>query len=139
MTLSNFCSLFRRYFAVSATVTLLTFLVALPSRAATNEHIVSNHALQQQVQTNSSTRQQNIKTVTRFFSTPLARQAMKVEHVSPAQVKNAIPTLSNSELANLSSRANQAEQQFSAGSLSTSQMLLLIIVLLIVVILVAVH
>jgi len=139
MTLSNSCSLFRRYLAISGMVTVLAFLMALPLRAETNEHIVSNHALQQQVQSASGTREQNIQTVDRLFSTPLAKQAMKMEHVSPTQVKNAIPTLSDSELANLSSRANQAEQQFSAGNLSTSQMLLLIIVLLIVVILVAVH
>ena len=64
---------------------------------------------------------------------------MKMEHVDPSQVTKAIPTLSNSALANLSSRANQANQQFAAGNLSTNQMLLLIIVLLIVVVLVAVH
>ena len=139
MTLSNWSKLSLRGFALSAILALLIFLPAMPSYAQSGEHIVSNSVLQQQVQTQSNTRQKNIESVTKFFSTPLAQRAMKVEHISPTQVKKAIPTLSDSELANLSSRANQAQQQFSAGNLSTSQMLLLIIVLLIVVILVAVH
>jgi hypothetical protein len=129
----------RKGFTVSTIFTLLIFLAAMPLHAESNHHIVSTRTLQNQVQTHSEARQQNIQTITGFFSTPLAQRAMKIEHVSPTQVKQAIPTLSDSELANLSSRANQAQQQFAAGTLSTNQMLLLIIVLLIVVILVAVH
>lgn len=139
MTLSVVNRIFSRSFVVLTLITLCTLTVSLPARAEADGHIVSNHALQQQMQSQAATRQQNIQTVTRFFSTPLARHAMKMEHVDPSQVTKAIPTLSNSELANLSSRANQANQQFAAGNLSQNQMLLLIIVLLIVVILVAVH
>lgn len=139
MTVSVLKRLFSHSSLVLALTALLAFAASLPARAESNNHIVSNHALQQQMQTQSATRQKNMETVTKFFSTPLAQRAMKIEHVDPSQVKKAIPTLSNSELANLSSRANQANQQFAAGTLSTNQMLLLIIVLLIVVILVAVH
>lgn len=139
MTLSALNRRFSRSFVVLAAITLLTLTVSSPARAESSSHIVSNQALQQQLQSQATTRQNNIETVTKFFSTPLAHRAMKMEHVDPAQVKNAIPTLSNSELANLSSRASQANQQFAAGALTTSQMLLLIIVLLVVVILVAVH
>jgi hypothetical protein len=114
-------------------------LLTLPLKAQTGDHIVSSQALQQQVQSQSDARQQNIQTVQHFFATPLAHRAMQMEKVSPEQIQKAIPTLSSSELANLSSRASHAQQQFAAGDLSTSQMLLLIIVLLIVVILVAVH
>lgn len=139
MILSNVSRHFPRFFAIPAFVALLAFSVALPLQAESSNHIVSNRALQQRVQTQSATRQQNIQTVTRFFSTPLAQRAMRTEHINHSQVKKAIPTLSDSELASLSSQANQAQQQFSAGELSTNQMLLLIVVLLIVVILVAVH
>lgn len=135
MTLPNL----RKQFVRTLAVLIMTPLMALPLKAQTNDHIVSNQALQQQVQTQSATRQQNIQTVQKFFSTPLAHRAMQMEQVSPEQIQKAIPTLSSAELANLSSRATHAQQQFAAGGLSTSQMLLLIIVLLIVVILVAVH
>lgn len=139
MTIFDSSNTFRRGSTVAAFVALLVLLVASPGRAETSRHVVSNNVLQQQLQTHSNARRENIQSVTKFFSTPLAQRAMKIEHVSPTQVKNAIPTLSDSELANLSSRANQAQEQFAAGTLSTNQMLLLIIVLLVVVILVAVH
>lgn len=139
MTLSVLNRLFSHSLAVITLAMLCAFILAPQARAESNSHIVSNRALQQQMQSQSATRQKNIGTVTKFFSTPLAQRAMKMEHIDPSQVKHAIPTLSNSELANLSRRANEANQQFAAGNLSTRQMLLLIIILLIVVILVAVH
>ncbi len=139
MTLSSVRRDFSRWLFASTFIALLACVAVLPLKAQSTGHIVSNHALQQRMQANSATRQKNMATVKKFFSTPLAQRAMKMEHVSPSQVTKAIPTLSNSELANLSARANQAQQQFAAGVLSTSQMLLLIIVLLIVVLLVAVH
>lgn len=139
MTLTHSSKHHTRWFATIAYLMLFVLLAALPSQAASSKHIVSNHTLQQKLQSQSTERQHNIQTVDRFFSTPLAQHAMKIEHINPTQVKKAIPTLSNSELANLSSRANHADQQFSAGALTTNQMLLLIVVMLIVVLLVAVH
>jgi Tfp pilus assembly protein PilN len=139
MTLSSSGRRFQPKLVVSTLVILLACAVTLPARAQTSSHIVSSQALQQQLQTQSATRENNITTVTKFLSTPIAQRAMKMEHIDPMQVKKAIPTLSDSALANLSSRANQAQQQFAAGALTTNQMLLLIIVMLIVVLLVAVH
>jgi hypothetical protein len=129
----------RKQFIRALAVVMMIPMLALPLKAQTSNHIVSSEALQQQVQSQSNTRQQNIQTVQQFFATPLAHRAMQMEKVSPEQIQKAIPTLSSSELANLSARASHAQQQFAAGALTTSQMLLLIIVLLIVVILVAVH
>lgn len=139
MPLSISCKHLWRTLMIPALLGLLTCAFPSSARAQSNDHIVSSHTLQQRVESQSATRQQNVTTVTKFFSTPMAQRAMKMEHIDPAQVKKAIPTLSDSELANLSARANQAQQQFAAGTLSTNQMLLLIIVMLVVVVLVAVH
>lgn len=139
MTIFILARRFWRTTAVSSLAVLLACAAALPASAQSTNHVVSSQALQQQLQTQSATRQKDITTVTNFFSSPMAKHAMQMEHVSSEQVKTAIPTLSNSELASLSSRANQAQQQFAAGNLSETQMLLLIVVLLIVVLLVAVH
>lgn len=129
----------RKQYLRALAVLMMIPMLALPLKAQTSDHIVSSQVLQQKVQSQSNARQQNIQTVQKFFATPLAHRAMQVEKVSPEQIQKAIPTLSSSELANLSARASRAQQQFAAGALTTSQMLLLIIVLLIVVILVAVH
>ena len=120
---------------------VLTVLVSYPAGAlaqtTSNEHIVSSKALQQQVESSSATRAKNVENLRQFMSTPTAQKAMRDAKIDPVQVQNAIPTLSDGELANLSSRATDAQQKFSAGAL-TNNMLTLIIVLIAVIIIVAI-
>src|SRR6266853_4715975 len=89
---------------------ILVVLLAMPSasvaqtsdpQAADQDHIVTSLALQQQVQTSSADRQRNIDTVTQFLSSPQADRAMHDAKVDAKQVRSAIPTLSDQELANL--------------------------------------
>src|SRR5260370_24019294 len=98
---------------------LLAFM--LPPRgaaqAADQDHIVSSQALQQQVVTASATRQKNIDTLTNLLGTSIAQKAMRDAKVDSVQVKNAIPTLSDKELADLSGRVTKAQNDFSAGFL----------------------
>ncbi len=107
------------------------------AQPAPQEHLVSPQVLQQQAQSVSETRAQNIRTVTDFLSTPVAERALRDAHFDPVQVQTAVPTLSDQELSNLAARATGAQQQFSAGYLSQS-MLTLIIVLIAVIIIVAI-
>ena len=120
---------------------VLTVLVSYPAGAlaqtTSNEHVVSSKALRQQVESSSATRVKNVENLRQFMSTPTAQKAMRDAKIDPVQVQNAIPTLSDSELANLSSRASDAQQKFSAGAL-TNNMLTLIIVLIAVIIIVAI-
>lgn len=120
---------------------VLTVLVSYPAGAlaqtTSNEHIVGSKVLQQQVESSSATRAKNVENLQQFMSTPTAQKAMRDAKIDPVQVQNAIPTLSDSELANLSSRASDAQQKFSAGAL-TNNMLTLIIVLIAVIIIVAI-
>ncbi|HTV06062.1 MAG TPA: hypothetical protein VME86_11900 [Acidobacteriaceae bacterium] len=137
--------IFSQRFLVPALLMTVTCAAVLPAFARaedqgqSSDHIVTPQALQQKVEAQSQTRQKNIATVQGFFKMPLAQRAMKMEHVDPAQVQKAIPTLSNAELTNLSARATTAQQQFSAGALSTETLLLIIIGMLFIVILVAIH
>jgi uncharacterized protein YicC (UPF0701 family) len=132
-------------FLLPALIVVLALGVLAPTRAAaesqgqTTDHIVSAQALQQSVQKQAETRQKNIATVQGMFKTPLAQRAMKMEHVNPVQIQKAIPTLSNSELANLSARATSAQQDFAAGRLDNQTLLLIIIAMLFIIILVAIH
>lgn len=120
---------------------VLTVLVSYPAgvlaQTTSDEHIVSSKILQQQVESSSVTRQKNVESLKQFMSTPAAEKAMRDAKIDPVQVQKAIPTLSDSELANLSSRATDAQQKFSAGAL-TNNMLTLIIVLIAVIIIVAI-
>jgi small-conductance mechanosensitive channel len=54
-------------------------------------------------------------------------------------VQTAIPTLSDSELANLSTRATDAQQKFSAGVLGTSMLTLIIVLIAIIIIVAIIH
>lgn len=118
-------------------IVLASYPAGLLAQATSQEHIVSSQTLQQNLESSSAARQKNVETLTRFMSSPTAEKAMRDAKIDPVQVQKAIPTLSDSELANLSSRATDAQQKFSAGALSNN-MLTLIIVLIAVIIIVAI-
>jgi hypothetical protein len=132
---------FRRIFSCVTRAFAAAALIALLATSAhaqqPNRHLVSPDQLQQQVQSASATRQANVDSLTRFLSTPTAEKAMRDARINPVQVRTAIPTLSDQELASLSQRATSAQQAFAAGTLSNND-LLIIILILVVVILVAV-
>lgn len=125
------------------TPALLTVLAAYPAgvmaQSTSEEHVVSAQALQQNLQVSSATRQKNVQTLTKFMSSPTAEKAMRDAKIDPVQVQKAIPTLSDQELANLSARATDAQQKFSAGVLGTSTLTLIIVLLAIIVIVAIIH
>jgi hypothetical protein len=99
---------------------------------------VSPDQLQQQVQSSTQRRQKEIEDLNQFLSTPQAEQVMKDSKIDPVKIKTAIPSLSDAELADLSSRADHAQHDFSAGFLGTT-MILLIILIILVIILVSIY
>jgi hypothetical protein len=129
----------RRVFFASTLAVALLCLPAFTPAARAQDHLVTSQALQQQVQSASAARRQNIDTLTRFLSTSEAESAMQAHHINPVQVRSAIPSLSNQELASLASRAAQAQQQFAAGFLGMGMLLVIIIAIVVVIIVVAVH
>lgn len=127
-------------FAQAAVPALLIVLLSYPAglfAQSQEEHIVSPQTLQQNLETANAVRQANMQTLSKFMSTPVAEKTMRDAKIDPQQVQKAIPTLSDHELADLSSRATDAQQKFSAGALSNN-MLTLIIVLIAVIIIVAI-
>ena len=123
--------------AVAALLALFAFLPAFSPAAHAQDHIVTSQALQQQVQSASATRRQDIETLTKFLSTPSAEQAMKQAKIDPVQVRRAIPTLSTQDLANLTARANHAQQQFAAGGLGAGMLVVIVVVIALIIILIA--
>lgn len=119
----------------------LAAIFAIPScLMAETTHVVSPSDLQQSAVAASQLRQQNIDKVRAFLSTPLAEQAMKSAHVDAIQVKNAIPSLSDQELAQLATRANHAQSQFAAGMLTNLDIALIVLgVVVIILIIVVAH
>jgi hypothetical protein len=120
-------------------IVLVSYPAGLLAQTTSNEHIVSSNALQHNLQVSSATRQKNVETLTKFMSTPTAEKAMRDAKIDPVQVQTAIPTLSDSELANLSTRATDAQQKFSAGVLGTSMLTLIIVLIAIIIIVAIIH
>jgi len=126
---------------VAATV-VLAAMFALPqnllAQAAT--HVVSPSELQQAVVKASTVRQQNLDEVRQFFSSEKAQQALKSAHVNPEQVKSAVATLDDAELAQLASRVHKTQADFAAGSLSDRDLIIILVaVAVLILIIVAVR
>ncbi len=148
MQFSRFSSLMTRAFAGAALVTLLASSFAACAQAKTpaaaqnadpGSHLVSPAQLDNQVQTSTAMRQQRIEGLTNFLSTPQAQKAMQDAKIDPVQVKTAIPTLSNAELADFSSRADRAQHDFAAGGLTTLALTLIILAIVLIILLAVYH
>jgi hypothetical protein len=120
-------------------VCTLTFALQIPLLAAQN-HVVSPAELQQTTASVARTRQQNITKVEKLFSSGRAAKALKSAHLDPVQIKKAVPSLSDHELARLASRADKAQQNFAAGALNNQQITYILIAIgAAVIVLIAVH
>src|SRR5205807_9685198 len=84
-----------------AVATVLVALFIVPTDALAQSHVVSPADLQKQAVAASQVRQHNLETVEHLLSTPAAEKAMKSAKLDPQQVKTAVSTLSDQELAQL--------------------------------------
>jgi hypothetical protein len=70
----------------------------------------------------------------------MAEKAMKSGQVNPEQVRAAVSTLSDQDLAQLSARAQKAQVDFAAGNLTDRDLILIILgIAVLVLIIVAVR
>ena len=108
---------------------VLASVFALPQNllAETASHLVSPSELQQAVVKASVDRQQNRDQVEQFLSSERAQKAIKSAHMNPEQVKAAVSTLDDAELAQLSSRVQKAQADFAAGSLSDRDLIIILV------------
>jgi hypothetical protein len=120
---------------------LLVTIFAVPQNLAAQVHVVSPSELEQQTLERTRERQKNLEIVNRFFSSSTAQKAMSMVHTDPDQVKIGVSRLSDEELARLSERAQKAQADFAAGSISDRELLIILIaaLILVVIILAATH
>lgn len=109
------------------------FSQAARQEATQQEHIVNSQAMQQQLESSAAARQRNIETLNAFLSSPTTQRAMQETHITPTQVKTAIPTLSDEELANLAARAADAQMKFAAGAFGNRELLIIAVAILVLI------
>ncbi|MBZ5564413.1 MAG: hypothetical protein LAP13_18585 [Acidobacteriia bacterium] len=106
---------------------VLGAILVLPSGLLAQTHVVSPDEMQKEAVAATRARQNHLKTVTQFFSSPNAQKALRSAHLDPTQVKTAVSSLSDEELARLASRAEKAQADFAAGNLSDRDLLVILV------------
>jgi hypothetical protein len=107
--------------------TIFTIPQSLFAQAAV--HVASSLELQKAAVDASRTRQQNRETLKEFFSSEKAQRALKAAHTDPEQVKKAVASLSDEELAQLASRARTAQADFAAGNMSDRDLIIILVLI----------
>jgi hypothetical protein len=125
-----------RLYARSATAVVLATLFSVPADLLGQSHVVSPAELQKEVVAASQARQRNLETVQQFLSTPAAEKAMKSAQVDPQQIKTAVSTLNDRELAQFAARADKAQADFAAGRISDRDLILIIVAILVLVLII---
>jgi hypothetical protein len=124
----------------AAVAILLVALFIVPTDALAQSHVVSPADLQKEAIAASQVRQHNLDSVQRLLSTPAAEKALKSAKMDTQQVKTAVSTLSDQELAQLAAKADKAQADFAAGDLSERDLILIILgIAVLVLIIVAVR
>ena len=118
-----------KQFARAMTACVLVTIFAIPQNlfAQAAEHVVSPAELQKAAVDASRARQDNLATLKAFFSSEKARQTLKSAHADPEQVRRAVASLSDAELAQLASRVNKAQADFAAGTLSDRDLIIILV------------
>lgn len=125
---------------LSAALFAAAFAVPQPIAAQTTDHLVSPGDLNKAAQDATHVRQQNIDTLRDLLSSPKAQKALEQAHMNPVEVQNAVSGLSDQEMAQLATRASNAQSDFAAGNISDHDLLIILIaVAALILIIVAVH
>jgi hypothetical protein len=135
MTLSG-----SRQFARGLTVSVLIPLLGMSSGLWAQTHVVSPADLQRAAVAATTARQHNLETINGLLSSPEMEKAFVATGIDPAQVKTAVSTLNDQELARLAARSEKVQADFAAGRLSDRDLLIVVLCLVaLIVIIVAVR
>lgn len=116
-------------------------LVGLPSILSAQTHVVNPADLQKEILAATGARQRNVETVTGFLSsTTKAQKVLGSVGIDPAQVKTAVSSLNDQELARLAARAEQAQTDFAAGRMSDRDLIYILLgIAALILIIIVVH
>lgn len=99
--------------------------ISAPSLTAAQEHVVSPKELQ------------NDARLERMLATPEGRQALNKAGVDYATVEKGVRTLSDAEVARLAARADKAQANFAAGSITLPELLIILVAIIVIIVIVA--
>ena len=127
-----------KWFSRALLATVLSALMIVPQDAFAQQHVVSPSDLHSAVMNASQARQAQEAKLEAFFSSSQARQALQSANIDYQVVQNGIHLLNNNDLARLAARADQAQRDFAAGTMSNRDLLWIVIALAVLLIIVVV-
>jgi|ERR1700683_1337326 len=115
----------------------MSLLCLVPQSLLAQQHVVNPADLQKEMVSSSAARQQNEATLNKFLLNDDAQKALRDAHVNQEQVKMAVHSMNDQELARLTSQANQAQHDIDAGmSARLATIIIVAVVIAVVIILV---
>jgi pyruvate/2-oxoglutarate dehydrogenase complex dihydrolipoamide acyltransferase (E2) component len=127
-------------FTERSLVGILVFSLSVllsPGVAYCQEHVVTPEELQRNVVQAANARQADEARLERFLATPAARQAMREAKVDYKTVEKGVRMLSDAEVARLAARAEGAQKDFAAGSITQLELIIILVAIIIIIVVVA--
>jgi hypothetical protein len=123
-----------------ATMLLAAAVTAGPmwAQSQADQHVVSLGELNKATAGPAETRRANEAEIRQLFATVDGQKALKSVNVDYAKIDRAVSSMSDEDVARISSRARELNRDFAGGSLSDHDLLLILIIALIVIILIVV-
>ncbi|MBI1899301.1 MAG: hypothetical protein HYS04_22610 [Acidobacteria bacterium] len=109
------------------TVGTLVMTLAAPPSFSGQPHVVALAELQADIVRTSQARQRNRDAVAGLLSSPRAEAALRAAHLDLKQVKTAVATLSDEDLARLAARSQKVEADLAAGRLTDRDLILILV------------
>ena len=122
----------KRILSVSLPV-LLSAATIMPVPMWADDHVLPLTELRDKARSASEDRAKNIEDIERVLSYPAAAQALAKSNVNGDQVRRAVATLSDQELANLANKARTSEKDVQGGLIVGILALIGLIVVIIIV------
>ena len=105
-----------------------------PRAVYAEDHVVPLTELHHQAQSTAHEREQNLADIGRVLALPEAQGMLQKASVTPEQVRTAVATLSDQEIARLADRARVAEQDVHGGLIVGLLALIGLVVVIIIVV-----
>ncbi len=114
----------------------LSVLMAFPQGAIAQDHAVSSAEVQKDLQAANAARKQHLAQVEGFLSNDRAKKAFGEAHIDYQQVRSAVQSLSDEDLARVAAKADLAQKDFAAGTLSDRDLILIILAIAVLVLII---
>lgn len=117
-----------------ASVFLIVSFAIPPSLRA--QHVAHPADIHRELVNATERRTLNREKVSELFSSKEAEKALKGAGMDPGQVKTAVATLSDAELAQLAARSDRLRGDFAAGRLSDRDLLIILVAIAVVILII---